>query len=410
MRDVKDVEALLDSRFRGAGRSPWSLLRIMVWVAVGLVLIGMAYPVPGPKLSDNKYNAKIKDPLARIVTLDENDPRGFRATKEDRNDFTIAWVGPSTLQSISPTRYGFIPADVRDRIPRIDGRKVVVDIYFMSGGRVVDMYAATEAALKSDADMIVIDLNPLWLFNDRAIQAWENLNGTTAVHLIGHPSQWDLVAELYSPSDVVLGLASTHLPSIRNRWSYAAEIRRHVHVFDRLDVAHPPPATKAPSELDRIALMQEPIEFWTRYRHSVPASASIRDRQAAFLEQSDVSGGTVNDVVVDHLLAAVAHSGLPAYLYVPPLAPDAMTDPTISATLAGIERHLGEIAARHRSPLVEVNNESLGRVLPPTSFNDLAHVKDDGPIVTYLTRAICHQLLVTSTASQCSPLPKEATR
>jgi hypothetical protein len=409
MRDVKDVQALLDSRFGGAGRGPWSLVRIVIWMAVGLVLIGMAVPVPGPKLSANKYNAKIKDPLARIVTLDENDPRGFRGTK-DGDDFTIAWVGPSTLQSISKTRYAFIPADVRDRIPRIDGRTVVVDIYFLSGGRVVDLYAATEAALNSDADMIVIDLNPLWLFNERAIQAYENLNGTTFVHLIDHPSQWDLVAELYSPSDVLLGLASTHLPSVRNRWSYAAEIRRRVQVFDRLHASPPAPATAAPSGLDLVAQMQEPIEFWTRYRHTVPASASIRDRQVAFLEQSDTSGGTVNDVVVDHLLAAVVHSGLPAYLYVPPLAPDAMKDPSISATLAGIERHLGEIAARHRSPLVEVDNQSLGRVLPPTTFNDLAHVQEDGPIVSYLARAICHQLLATSTASHCSPLPKEATR
>ena len=409
VRNVKDVQALLD-RFGGAGRGPWSLLRIIAWAAAGLVLIGILHPLQQPKYSANKYNAVIKDPMARIVTMDKNDPRGFHRRTSDGNAFTIAWVGPSTLQSISKTHYSFIPADVRARIPEIDGRPVVVDIYFMSGARDLDLYAAVQAALHSDADMIMIDMNPLWLFNDRAVQAWDNLNGTTATTMLDQPSSWGLAAEFYSPSDVVLGLAGTHVAAIRDRWSYSAAIRDKVQVFDRLDVSHPPPATTHPSQLDQIAAMSEPLDFWTKYRPTVKASASVRDRQLSFLEQSDVSGGTVSDEIISQLLASLARSGLPAYVYVPPLAPDTMADPGISATLAGIESHLGHLAAQHRAPLLQVNNESLGRFLPRMPFNDLVHVQDDGPEVTFLAQAICTHLLATSTVTRCTPLPKEAAK
>lgn len=409
MRNVKDVQAVLDNRFGGAGRGVWSVLRILVWTGVGLVLIGLLAPAPFPTLSSNKYNAKIPDRShARVVTLDKNDPRGFRRTK-DGKAFTIAWVGPSTLQNIGK-RYSFIPADVRDRIPELDGRPVVVDIYFMSGARVLDLYSATQAAIASDADMIVLDLNPLWLFNDRAVQAWETLNGTTFADVVDQPSQWGLAATFYSPSDVALGLAGRKLAAIRDRWSYSAEIRDRIRVFNRLDTSTPPPAKARPSELDQVALMQEPLEFWSKYRPTVSAKASVRDRQLAFLEQSDVSGGTLSDRVVDKLLGSLADAGRPAFVYVPPLAPDAMADPKISAVLAGIETHLGEAAARHRSPLLEVRNQSLGRVLPPGKFNDLVHIAEDGPIVTLLAGSLCDQLVRTRTVSTCTPLPEGAPR
>ena len=400
---------MLDARFGGAGRGVWSLIRIVVWTGVGLVLIGLLFPQPGPRLSANKYNAKIKDKSARIVTLDKNDPRGFRKT-DDGRAFTIAWVGPSTLQNISKTRYSFIPADVRQRIPEIDGRPVAVDIYFLSGARVMDLYSATQAALASDADMIVLDLNPLWLFNDRAVQAWENLNGPTFAVTAGRPSQWGLAATFYSPSDVVLGLVGERLPAIRDRFAYSAKLRSAIRVFNRLDVSDPQPEKEKPSQLDLVAQMQEPLEFWSQYRPTVTASASVRDRQLAFLEQSDTSGGTLSDRVVGQLLSSLAKSGKPAYVYVPPLAPESMKDPAMSATLSAIEKHLAQAAARHRSPLLEVHSESLARVLPPVAFNDLVHIADDRPMVTFLAGALCDQLLRTKTVAACTPLPEEAAR
>jgi hypothetical protein len=408
IHDVKDVQRVLDERFGGAGRSPWSLLRIVAWAVVGVLAVGWLVPIASPKLSDNKYNAKIKDlGNVRVVTYDKNDPRGFRTT-HDGNAFTIAWIGPSTLQSISKTRYAFIPDDVRARIPQIGGRRVAVDIYFLSGARVMDLYSAVQAAINSDADMIVLDLNPLWLFNDRALQSWDNLNGTTFATMVDRPSEWPLAAALYSPSDVVTGLAAKAFPAINDRWSYSQKLRKKISVVNRLDESTPPPASGTPGPLDLVAQMQEPLEFWTKYRWTVPASATLRQRQQAFLEQSVTDGGTASDVIVQHLFSTLAASGKPAYVYVPPLAPDALAEPPISEALTRIEDHLGQVAKPYQSKQLEIGTQSLARVLPPMKFNDLVHTAEDGPMADYLAQAICDQVIRSGAATTCTPTTAKA--
>src|SRR5262249_35820128 len=149
-------------------------------------------------------------------------------------------------------------------------------------------------------DMIMVDLNPVWVFDDKAVQEWDNLNGITAVSMLHYPSDWTLAAQLFSPSDVVLGFAGTHVAAIRDRWSCAAGLGQTVVVFNRLDVWHPPPATPHPSQLDQIAAMQQPLDFWTKYQGGL-AALDNRDRQLAFMTESDVSGGTVSDEIVNHL-------------------------------------------------------------------------------------------------------------
>ena len=410
LRDVNDVQAMLDRYFGGAGRRPLSLLRICAWMLVGLVLIGVVAPLPTPGLAVNKYNKQLRrDPLSRVVTLDQNDPRGFLKTR-DGNAFTIAWVGPSTLQNLAKTGNGFIPADVRKRLPEIDGRPVHVDIYFMSGARVLDIYAGVQAALHSDADLVVVDMNPLWLFNDRAVQGFENLNGVTFANTFDEPGQWGVAASTYSPSDLALGLAGRWVRAIRDRWSYSAELRRRVAFLNRLDVSKPPPSAAKPSELQIVAEMREPVEFWSRYRRTIPVTASTRARQIEFFKQSDFSGRAFGDLVVDRLLASLAASGKPAYVYMPPLAPDAMLDPSIATRLVGIEQHLAAIASRHPAPLLQVRSESLGRVLPPMPFKDLAHVQDDTPEVTFLSGALCAHLIDVARAERCAPLPPKEIR
>jgi len=405
IHDVKDAQAELDRLAGGAGKGPLSLLRIVAWMFVGLLLIGFAWPVAQPKYSDNKYNHKILDPLAKIVTLDKNDTRGFKRPNHGKA-FTIAWIGPSTLQSISKTSYTFIPADVRKRIPVIDGRNVVVDIYFLSGARIMDLYAATQAALHSRADMIVLDLNPLWVYNDTELQGWSNLNGLTASHIIKSPSQWSLGAQFFSPEDVLTGLAATKIPAIRDRWTYAQKVRNHLSWFSVLNEKTPPPSSGPLSPLQQVAAMTDPLQFWVKYRFSPTAkNQSIADRQLAFLQGANLSGGTISDDVVSHLFGILAGAKIPAYVYVPPLSQTALKDPRFSASLAKIENHLAAQAAQHPGPLLLVNSQSLGRVLPPMEFNDIVHVAKDGPMVTYLAHAICNHLLNTKTVQHCVVLP-----
>ena len=43
--------------------------------------------------------------------------------------------------------------------------------------------------------------------------------------------------------------------------------------------------------------------------------------------------------------------------------------------------------------------------LPPLKFNDLVHLAEDGPFVTYLSDLICGQLLAQRVTTSCVPGP-----
>ena len=175
-----------------------------------------------------------------MVTLDKNDTRGF-ATTHDKGAFTIAWIGASENQSISSTKYTFVPAEVRKILPEIGDRPVVVDLYFLSGARIVDLYAAAQAAQASDADMVVLSLNPLWVFNDTAVQDWFNLNGETFVNAAADPSASPVLAATQTPRDVTLGEAARVFDAIRNRWTYSKSVRDLISHLSFLDTATRPP-------------------------------------------------------------------------------------------------------------------------------------------------------------------------
>jgi hypothetical protein len=75
----------------------------------------------------------------------------------------------------------------------------------------------------------------------------------------------------------------------------------------------------------------------------------------------------------------------------------------ISSSLALIEDHFGQEAKAHAGPLLLVHNQSLARVLPPMKFNDMVHVAEDGPMVTFLSNALCQHLLNIKAVSVCQP-------
>ncbi len=402
IRDVRSVTTVLDEKLGGVGSGPMSLLRIVAWVVVGLLCIGWLWPAARPSLASNPYNKVLKSPDVRVVTLDKNDTRGFAPT-HDTDAFTIAWIGASENQSISKAKYTFVPAEVQKIIPEIGGRPVVVDMYFLSGARIVDLYSAAQAAQASDADMIVLSLNPLWVFNDAAVQDWFNLNGETFVHDATDPSAWPLLAATQTPQSVTLGAAAGAFDSIRDRWTYSHDVRDLISHLSLLDTSAGVRDPGPPSELAKIKAMTLPLNFWNQYRPPVDPNADTAARQLGLLEQSDPNGGTFNDIVVRQLLGSLRSWDKPALLYVPPIAPEVLTDPATNEALARIESHLADVAAGYDSSRLTVLPESLARSLPPLEFNDIVHLKDVGPLAADLAARICDQLAADQITTACHP-------
>jgi hypothetical protein len=407
MHNVKDVTALLDRRFGAAARRPLSLVRVLVWILVGFYLLGLLFPAPKTHLGATYYNRKMPTPAVRDLVVDKNDPRGWLHRKKDPSAFTIAWVGTSTMQNVAPGPWTFIPADVQARLPEIDGKPTRVNMYLFEGGRMMDVYAAVEDALATKPDLLLVDMNPLWLFNDRQIQEWDNLNPAAFSDLVGDLKSWPLIASLYSPSDAALGLAATHLSSIRDRWSYAQKLRTAIDHLSPLNRSALDPAHKksSPTGLALVATMPSPLAFWNYYRPLVPLAPNPVPLQEALLEGSRTDGSLINDDIVSALLDSLARSRIPSIAYMPPIAPTSLAHPGVDAALHRVETHLQQIADHHKAATLLVRSESAGRFVSGLKFKDIAHMTYSTPMVNYLLGLICSHLASTDPSTQCAPRP-----
>lgn len=410
IRNVADVNALLDRRFGGAVGRPLSLLRTVVWVVVGIYLIGLLFPAPKAGLASVPYNkVSLRDTPVRDLILDKNDARGWTHRKKDPSKFTIAWVGGSTIQTVRRYHHGFIPVDVTKSLGKINGKPIRVNMYLMEASRIYDLYAATAEALRTKPDMLILDLNPIWMFNPNAIQGWPNFNPAVLRPLVADPANWPLLAAIDSPTDVALSASGSHLGAIRNRWSYAEKLRSLIdHLAPHpkaIDPAAPPPNLSGAA---LIATMQNPYAFWNRYR-LIPLETPRAKRYPAYMAQARTDGSGLNDMIITRLLETIGGSGIPSLVYTSAVNPQDLADPAADATLHRIESRLARIASAHESRTMRVQANSAIRYVTGLKFRDMAHTTYDPPIVAYLSSLICTQLKAVHPATTCTPKARSAT-
>lgn len=411
IRNVNDVTALIDRRFGAGLARPVSLLRTLVWVVVGIYLIGLLAPAPKAGLASIPYNkVALRHTSVRDLILDKNDARGWVQRRKDPSKFTIAWIGGSTIQTVRTYHHGFIPVDVTRRLPRINGKPVRVNMYLMEASRIYDLYAATAEALRSKPDMLVLDLNPIWLFNPNAIQSWPNFNPAVLGSLITDPGNWPLLAATDSPTDVALSAGGSHLGAVRNRWSYAEKLRSLVNNLSPKPKTIDPKVT--PPRLTGVALvasMQNAYAFWNAYR-LIPANTPVSKRYPAFMAQAKTDGSALNDSIVARTLQMIGKSRIPSVAYTSAVNPKELADPSVDATLRRIESHLGAIAGHNSFPTLRVQSRSAVRYVTGLKFRDMVHTTFDPPIVDYLSGVICAQLKRSRPTSTCAPTPRTASR
>jgi hypothetical protein len=402
IRTVKDVTDLFDRRFGSALGRPLSVLRTLVWVILGIYVLGLLVPAPGVNLDHTHFNRVLQTVPVRDLMLDKNDPRGWKHLPKDPHKFTIAWIGGSTIQTVKPGHHGFLPVDVLDRLPNIDGKPVQVNMYLMEASRIFDLQVATADALATKPDLVILDLNPIWLFNPNAIQSYDNLNSAALPELVPDPGNWPLMQALYAPNDLALSLASDHLSSIRDRWSYALKLRAAVNKF----APNPPPAPVGPqprlSGVPLISTMQAPLAFWNYYR-LIPHDTPGADRYPSMLRQAKTDGSALNDDIVNQLLRTMGDSKIPAIAYLSAVDPSTLTNPATDAALRGVETHLRQIAAKNPARTLFVQWQSGVRLVDGLQFRDMAHLTFDPPMANLLATTVCAHLKAIDPKTACTP-------
>ncbi|MEM9200695.1 MAG: hypothetical protein AAGC53_03505 [Actinomycetota bacterium] len=403
--------SLLRERFGLLG-SFASLLRVHVWIIIGLVAVGTIRTAPEYNPASSWYNRQINDPLVREIGADINDDRGFHPTQQREDTFHIAWVGGSSLQARSdeevPVRR-FVPQRVREQIPDVGGFETVIDVYMLQALRTWDLYVATLAAIEQEPDHLVVTLNPIWLFNDQAVSSWPNLSPTAAEALIDDPQTWPLLFGLASPADVATGVVGDSFDGIEDRWGYGADLRAWLSDRTPLDRSVIPEADGEPTELQRIAGLSSPLAFWSSEKNERPPELAGTQIDAYNLERANPDRGSWNRTVVGWLADAIVDADIPTTIYLAPLRSDTLADPDADAALASIESQLATYVDDFDAAHVSFTPKSLSRELPWLPFRDLIHMWLPGAdaVAEVVADRICTQLRELGEDPFCIPLPVE---
>ena len=381
-----------DQLMGNVGRSHLSLLRIGVWCIVWFVVLGTLVPVVQRQPENNTYNnvAGIRQAAnVSVVSPGRGDISGFNNTASD-DAFRVVWIAGSSIQSISPDYYTFVPAEVSHSLPaEIDGREVVIDVMFLSGIRIVDIYFAALTAMETSPDLLVVTMNPIWVLNNTATHDWPGLDPLAVQAGASNPSAWSLLARYTSPSDYLLAATAAVAEPVKHRKLTGQPVDEKAAALTFLDPDSGTAPQASGSELDRIRAMRIPVAFWRTYRQAPVPGQSLSERQLQFLTDSTLDTNTANFDVLRALGKLTADTDTLTFLYMAPVSPEILEDPAVDAVISDIEATVEQARPEFSAPNQYFDSENLARKLPPFAFNDIIHLKEVGEVAEYLGAEIC---------------------
>lgn len=376
-----------------------SLLRVMSWAVATIVVIGVVAPDrPADQLID-EYTVQAGVDGVLAVGGDRADQRGFSPSDDD-DTFRIAWIAGSSVQGVEPSNRTFVPAQIRERIPEIDNRPVAMDMYFLSGMRILDEYAAVLEAIESEPDMIVVTLNPFWALNDRAIQGWDNLDGQLFAALVDSPSKWPILASTVGPGDALWGTIGTRLDAYRDRYYWGGQLSDRFGDASLLDL-DPAEPDENPSELERVAAWQIPVFFWDTYANLADSSITGPDRQAVPFDYAADRRAGINRTAVAGIFQALTEADVPSYVYVAQIDDEIVAEPVASGALDRVETQIAEIADADAGDNVTVVTESAVRLVGDMNFRDAIHLFDTEQMADHLESELCTVIASNQWESSC---------
>lgn len=370
-------------------RPTWaSLGRIAIWFVAALVVFAVVVPDRPGDPAESPYRGQISSPEVFEIGAPRGDERGFYPTDPTDDQFRIAWIAGSSIQGVDPEHRTFLPGELRHDLHTIDGREVTIDIFFLSGMRIVDEYAAVLQAIESEPDMIVVTLNPFWMLNDRAVQGWDNLDARLLSDAITAPGSWPLVGSLVSPSDALWAAAGQRADVFEDRYHWGLRLTDRFGDSTLLDI-EPADEDAELSELDEIAAMQIPVFFWDKYDNLAGDDVTGAERQAAPFIYVARTRPALPRAAVGGIVDALADSEIPAYLYVAQLNDELLAADVVDRSLAEVEAYLAEIVDGKVGDHMTVRTESAIRTVGDMDFRDAIHAFDVGPLTRHLYAELC---------------------
>ena len=166
-------------------------------------------------------------------------------------------------------------------------------------------------------------------------------------------------------------------------------------------IDRPEPDDAEPADLDP-RLPADTESFWLVAEYG-PQVLDDTTKRVATQVDGLADDSPVADALNLRVVEDIAAAGVPAYLYVAPFSPEALTDPDLAVAVEQVEAYWTTIATTVSSPLVTIEPAQLtSRFADRAVYFDLVHMADASPFAEVLVPELCENWRTAHPDRSCS--------
>lgn len=374
------------------------LLRIAAWTLCFLLLGGRLIPEPPVDVPNMNL---LEGTRVIPMSTTEADPRWVR---QDIKTFpkdkyvNIAWLTGSSALLLKPGKEGadawasveFLPDKVNEVLENKFKIEARTFLYLIASQRILDTYTMVLDAVSRKPDAIVLSLNPFWTFNNQAVFYRPSLFNRGA-DLWWNSDDWPWLFTLSPPSSHLWNWVGRHFRLLAARHDYQIYLIQRGKALIGTDLKELRDKEAAPvkggvEKRDTQVEFRQPLMFWVLFRtyagdlsYFFPhGEVNVQAWQTAALRLANTNARTWPYSIVRKTLTTLRNSGIPAFVYIPPVSPEMNNNATAMESYDNVVSAIEELRRVYESDKLRIVTHFPKNVVDSMNFHDYMHVDKGG--------------------------------
>ncbi len=406
LADMRSVDHF--PRFIGYTATWPGVIRILLWALLFLYLGGSLLPERKREVPFSENVGGL--PVTPRVTLpsdpefvDQSLPSAEKIKKR------IAWISDSSsviyrpgakfLDFTTMKENSLLPLKTLEIIDASEPGTYGIDLYLRLSLRSLESYTLTALALENKPDVVVLTLNPFFVFNSHAFFKGDSHFARASGVWAEHTSSWPWLLTLTSPADHLWSLLARRLNVFAKAPLFAkdvAELKQGFwnSIFPELKGSGV--SILPPSEEN---LKENAMIFWVVQRYlRGDLSKIVNEKNEAInslwyrqlIRLSDFDANSLNRVALEKTLRLLKASGVKAIIYLAPVSDAIREDAVAWEYYQSVKAAVRDIGAAYDDDRIGVIADMPPEKLSSSLFvsNDDVHMEDEGDFDLFLAEEI----------------------
>lgn len=388
--------------------SAFGNIRICLWAIFFLVLAGLYLP---EKESSLPFSENVRGlPVAPRVTLPSDPAFVTEQGALTTDGLHIAWISDSSSVIYKPGakfldfskmgENGLLPLQTLDELKRQGVTDPHMDLYIRLSLRSLEAYTLTRLALEADADIIVLTLNPFFVFNDHAVFKGQSHFARASQVWISDAPAWPWLALFPSPSDHLWALIGRHFKVLSDAPAFAGDVQIlkssiWMTIFAPLNGRDDQTRSGDSGE----GLKENSMIFWVTQKYlNGDLSKLVNEKNEAvnskwyrqLIRLNNLDENSFNHIILLRTLEAIKASGKRALIYLAPVSENLRDDPEAWEQYRAIKDKLDGLSQAYGGKNISIVTEIPEEALAGSVFvkDDDVHLNAAGKFPQFLAASI----------------------